>query len=246
MKKLQTHVLKILILAALPCLVPIYLSATPAGDLAKADSLFRLKQYTQSFELYQKLFLDKKYSPAMLLKMAYIQEGLGRLAPSMYYLNLYYLVTNDEQALTKIEETALKNKLEGYDDSDAARLWTILREYYWQILWVILSICFFLLAFLLYQKVRLKRSPIPIAVILVFFLILLFAHDHLSKSTTQGIIASPSTYLMSGPSAGSSVVGIVGEGHRLEILGSNDIWLRVKWIDKEVYVKERELLPVRL
>ncbi|MBK7650109.1 MAG: hypothetical protein IPJ20_04215 [Flammeovirgaceae bacterium] len=55
------------------------------------------------------LYESGRYTPAMLLKMAYIQEGLGRISQSIYYLQLYYKATNDEQALSKIEELATKH-----------------------------------------------------------------------------------------------------------------------------------------
>jgi len=58
--------------------------------LTRADSLYATKQYTQAFERYEVLFAGGRYSPAMLLKMAYIQEGLGHLGESLYYINLYY------------------------------------------------------------------------------------------------------------------------------------------------------------
>ena len=228
-----------------PAGVPISVG-TAAGKLGLADSLFHLKQYTQSLELYNDLFQNKFYSPSMLLKLAFIQEGLGHLGQSMYYLNLYFLATHDPQALVKIEEVAAHNKLEGYSDSDAARLWTLMKENHLRLLGSLISICLFLFALLFYQKVKQKRKPIVTGVVLLFFLALLFIQSYLHQTKVQGIIASASTYLMNGPSAGSSVIAIVGEGHRLEILGKKDVWLKVKWLDGEVYVKEDALLPVSL
>lgn len=216
-------------------------------EMAKAgDSLFHLKQYTQSFVLYGSLFQQKQYSPSMLLKMAYIQEGLGHLAQSMYYLNLYYLATNDPQALTKLEDAAAKNRLEGYEGSDAIRLVTFLKEHYNKVVMTLASFCFFLLALLSYQKIKKNQRPVIPAALLLFFLGLLLTHTYFSTHPAQGIISSPSTYLMEGPSAGSSVISIVGEGHRLEILGKKDVWLKVKWVEKEVYVKETEVLRLSL
>ncbi|MDZ7649541.1 MAG: hypothetical protein U5K54_21605 [Cytophagales bacterium] len=75
--------------------------------------MFAKKQYTQSFERYQSLYESGRYTPAMLLK-SYIQEGLGRISQSIYYLQLYYKATNDEQALIKLKNSATKHKLEGY------------------------------------------------------------------------------------------------------------------------------------
>jgi hypothetical protein len=217
--------------------------------LAKADSLFHVKQYTQSFELYHSLFEKKQYSNSMLLKMAYIQEGLGHIAQSMYYLNLYYLVTNDPVALNKLDDVASKNKLEGYasDSSlDAVKLFTLLKENYGRVVAALCSICIFLISFAFYQKMKRHHTPVVPAILLLFFLALLFVHGYFSSQPAQGIISSSSTYLMEGPSAGSSVIGIVGEGHRVEIIGKKDVWLKVKWTDKEVYVKESEILPVRI
>jgi hypothetical protein len=244
MKKLQAVVLNIVV-AGLLAGVPVS-SLAASGPLARADSLFHLKQYTQSWELYDALFHNHRYSPSMLLKMAFIQEGLGRLGQSMYYLNLYYLATHDPQALVKIEEMAARNKLEGYSDSDAARLWTFLKENHKPLLGFLLSICIFLFALLYYQHVKLKRKATATTIVLLFFLVLLFIQGYLLRTRMQGIISSASTYLMSGPSAGSSVLTILGEGHRLEILGKKDVWVKVKWLDAEVYVKEDALLAVRL
>ena len=261
MKKIQDGILKIVITLAcvyflsIPAValskegnmaVPDAATISAASTLAKADSLFHLKQYTESFELYYKLFLYQRYSPSMLLKMAYIQEGLGHLAQSMYYLNLYYIVTHDLQALNKIEEVAIKNKLEGYNDSESVPLFTLLKENYAQVALAIASVCLFLLALSYYQKIKRNRTPVVPGAFLVFFLALLFVHSYFSVSPAEGIISMPTTYLMEGPSAGSSVVSIVGEGHRLEILGKKDVWLKVKWINKEVYVKENQILTVKI
>jgi len=51
---------------------------------------------------------------------------------------------------------------------------------------------------------------------------------------------------MSGPSAGSSTVAVLTEGHQLEIIGRKDVWVNVRWMDKEVFVKENVILPVEL
>src|SRR3954468_14023429 len=111
MKNLQTVVLKFIVSVAFffSCLY----SVAQSQKITQADSLFRAKQYTQSLEVYQSLFNEQKYSPAMLLKMAYIQEGLGKIGQTLYYLKLYHLATDDEQALRKMEELAGKFGLSG-------------------------------------------------------------------------------------------------------------------------------------
>ena len=54
----------------------------------------------------------------MLLKIAYIKEGLGDITSAQYYLNEYYLATSNEQALQKMEDLAEANDLKGYQHND--------------------------------------------------------------------------------------------------------------------------------
>src|SRR5260221_9847791 len=157
MKKLQAVILNIVITACLVCCLPFQSDANASGDpgnvrisigtasgkLGLADSLFRQKQYTESLELYEEIFQNNYYTPSLLLKIAFIQEGLGHLGQSMYYLNLYFLATHDPQTQIKIEEMAARNKLEGYSDSDAARLWTWTKENHVQLVASLVSICVF-------------------------------------------------------------------------------------------------------
>src|SRR6478735_4065061 len=128
MKNKQTGVSKILFISATLLLIGFHCHAQ--NSLSKADSLFKAKHYTESLELYQHYYQSGNYSPAMLLKMAYIQEGLGKISQSIYYLQLYYQASADEQALRKIEELAAKNKLEGYtSDSDQTFFRTLADQY---------------------------------------------------------------------------------------------------------------------
>jgi hypothetical protein len=221
-------------------------SADTPSLLTKADSLYAAKQYTQAFERYEVIFAGGRYSPAMLLRMAYIQEGLGHLGESLYYINLYFLASNDTQALKKMEELAEKNKLEGYANSDSKKLQAFLQEHFTKITILLTAAALLLLAIMYYARTRKNIKPVFSATLLVFVLITLLVHINFSPMPSRGIVASPQTYLMSGPSSGSSLVAIIGEGHQLEIKGKKDIWLRVQWKDREAYVKEFLLKPVRL
>ena len=248
MKIIQTRFLKNILVTGILA-VSIYNSVSGqshVSDLKKADSLFQAKQYTQSFELYSTVLKEKQYSPAMLLKMAYIQEGLGHTSMSLYYLHLYYKASSDEQALAKMEEVASKNNLEGYHSSDFNPLITKLQEYSFQLSATLFTLVVFFFVFTFYQKVRQHKKPVAMAFVTMFFLGLLFAQQHVTEFLRVGIVSESSTYLMSGPSAGSTVIGIIGEGHQLKILGQTDVWIKVNWNDQEVFIKENALLPVNL
>src|SRR5690349_5794198 len=96
---------------------------TSGFRLQTADSLFTAKRYTQSLEHYEEILRQRQYTPAMLLKMAYIQEGLNNMGSAMYYLNLYYIATNDKSVLEKMDEMATKFGLQGYETTDSDRFW---------------------------------------------------------------------------------------------------------------------------
>lgn len=180
----------------------------------------------------------------MLLKMAYIQEGLGKVGPTLYYLTLYHNVTDDEQALQKIDELAAKFKLSGYDSTDASRVQLWINK---QIGLVQIGLaCILLLAsYSLFKSKKAKQTPwLGAVIILLASTGMLYLNNvHTSGSV---IVNNNQTYLMQGPSAGAGVAGILGEGNQLELLGHEDVWLKVKWVDKVVYVKNSSVLTVTL
>ena len=48
------------------------------------------------------------------------------------------------------------------------------------------------------------------------------------------------------PSAGASVVAILTAGHRVEVVGKKDVWLKIRWDGETVYIKEGNILPISL
>ena len=94
--------------------------AEDAGTkLKKADQLFLEKKYTESYNMYHKLFTEeKKFTPQTLLKMAFIKEALGENTEALYYLNVFYENFPEKRVFNKMKEIAAKQKLEGYVYSD--------------------------------------------------------------------------------------------------------------------------------
>jgi hypothetical protein len=215
---------------------------SPEIALARADSLFSARKYTQSLEVYTGLFNQKTYSPAMLLRMAFIEEGLSRHAEAIYYLNLYYNHTFDEAALRKIQDLAAAHRFSGYDQTDMDRLATAWRRYGYT---VTLALALFALACTVWlllsaEKKTIKTTPwIAQSVVMVLLLL------HLNFPFQQkAIIHSDTAYLMSGPSAGASVVTKINGGHRVTVLGKHDVWVKIKWESKEVFIRESNVRPV--
>lgn len=245
MKNIQTGILKILALLATTFFALTASAQKPATKLAQADSLFKAKQYTQSLDIYEELLLAKQHSPAMLLKMAFIQEGLGVTSMGLYYLNLYYLATGDEQTLAKMQELAAKNRLEGYQNPEADRFHYHVSKYGYLVSLLLASVMVFALAWIYFQKQR-NIKPVGAVAMLVVFMLLLTANVNFPLKDSTVIITSGNTYLMNGPSAGAGVVGVVNEGNKLRLLARQDVWLKVQWFDQPVYVKENRVASIVL
>lgn len=216
--------------------------AQKTSGLQTADSLFEQKKYTQSFEIYEKIFEeDQKQSPAMLLKMAYIKEGLGDLSEALYYLNKYYQLTLDKEALKKMEDLAQKHKLLGYANSDT----DIFLNYYYQylpyLLFVAMALALLFIALLYRQRKRSNIKPVFSGVALVLLLGLIFYMVNFTEENEKGIIMVPASYLMGGPSAGADVVEVVKPGHRVQVLGKEDIWVKIRWNGTVAFVKENNV-----
>lgn len=206
--------------------------------LQQADSLFEAKKFTESFDIYQHLLEQERLvSPAMLLKMAFIREGLGDYTNALYYLNLYYLQTADKKALTKMEELAKKKDLQGYTFNDLDFIKTVFFKYFNYIIWTLLALSALLMAIMVYRKNKLNERPVVTGVLTVVVLALLFYTINFGRDYKKAIITKNNTYLMDGPSAGADVIAIVGKGHRLPIYGQKDVWAKTEWKGEKVYIK---------
>lgn len=220
---------------------------TTKEKLDLADSLFNEKKYTQSFELYEEIQqVDKKASAAMLLKMAFIKEGLGDYSEALYFLNLYYLKTFNKKALKKMENLADQHKLSGYNYDDAEFFLNIYHQYQMEIDLFVLALILLIFAFLVYQKRQKKSLPMIPRILFVGFLLLILVINNFGRERSKAIITNSNVYLMKGPSPGSDVIDVISQGHRVKVLGKEDVWVRISWNENDAYIKSINLKPVKL
>lgn len=245
MQRLLLKILPLFVIASL-ALATSTNAQTSGFRLKTADSLFEAKRYTQSLEHYEEILRQHQYTPAMLLKMAYIQEGLNHIGSAMYYLNLYYLATGDKSTLAKMSELADKYNLEGYETTDSDRFWSFYREYHLYVSLALAAVMILMLSIVYHTRRRLHQRPTGSFVTLVFLAAVLFLHQRYGSLQSKGILSDPSTYLMAGPSAGASVIQIVGDGHRVDVIGKKDVWTKIRWEDGIAYVKEKAVRMVKL
>jgi uncharacterized protein YgiM (DUF1202 family) len=244
---MQSRVLKIVKLSLLLLAVSTAVCAQSNNPmLVRADSLFGQKRYIQSLELYQQLFESHRYTPAMLLRMAYVEEGLNNVSRSAYYLNLYYLATHDPDVLKKLEEFAAKNRLEGYATDDTDRFLSFYRIHRERITYGLLGLAVLLCAIATLQRMKFKNRPVTEFVALTVITALFVLHISQQVLWQKAIISKSNTYVMNGPSAGASVLSIVRDGHRVDVLGKKDVWTKIKLGESEGYVRTSSLLPVKL
>jgi len=209
--------------------------------LMQADSLFTIQKFTQSFQLYDSIYHLKKATPSMLLKMAYIKEGLGDFTFAQYYLNEYYLASNNDQALTKMENIAKEKDLKGYETND---LNFILSLYYKNFQWLTISvflIAVVLLIFFIIQLRKFNQVPPVTSFFLAISLIALFVLINFGKSYNKALIIKNNTFVMAGPSAGAAVIDVIGKGHKISINGQKDVWLQIDWEGETGYVKRNNV-----
>ncbi|MFD2069119.1 SH3 domain-containing protein [Pontibacter silvestris] len=227
------------------------LSAKPAYSqednftLNKADSLFQTQHYTDALKLYEQILEnDQLYSPQMLLKMAYIKEGLRDYTGAMYYLHLFYTKEPSRSVLRKMEELAQAHRLSGYEYNDLQFFKTQFSKHYMRILelMLILAVVTVTVAALRWrQGYRFSKS---FKVGFVVYLLFILYYVNFLNLGDAGIIKNNYVAIMSAPSAGASWLATAKQGHKVPIIGEQDIWYEIKWKGKTAYIRKNNLLEL--
>lgn len=212
--------------------------------LQRADSLFDQQRYTQAYRKYEEVLQSGQASPGMLLRMAYIQESLGNVSSALYFLNLYYQQTADKEVLAKIEELAESKNLKGYEYSDLDYFRTSLEQNRRLILMGLMVLTGILFLLIVYRRFRQQQRPVWLGLVVVVLLGGIFYFVNAPLIPERAIITQEGAPLMSGPSGGSSLIRQINKGHRLKVLGREDVWYRVEWEDRELYIKETAVTRV--
>jgi uncharacterized protein YgiM (DUF1202 family) len=97
---------------------------------------------------------------------------------------------------------------------------------------------------MVYRKLRFNINPGFSLFYLLLTVGLLFYVVNFGKTYQKGIIIRPDTYLMDGPSSGAKLVAIADMGHRVHVLGKDDVWVKIKWQGNTAYIKENNILQI--
>lgn len=214
-------------------------------NLAEADSLFEARKYTESLRMYEDIYrTEQQASPAMLLKMAYSEEGRQNLSRSLLYLHDYYRLTEDEMALEKMSDLAKINGLEGYDTSEWERIVIFIDDHKWQIFGILLALAVLLIVMIYRKKQKHGERSASLLGSLIFVILIMTYLINFNNKKNLGLVIEDQAYLMSGPSAASDLIETIGEGHKVEILGKKDIWYEIEWKGRRAFLRESKIDPL--
>ncbi len=224
--------------------LPLFQAAAqaPEMELQRADSLFDQKEYTESLRIYQELFqLHWVASPAMLIRMAYIEEGLGDYSQALFYLNEYFIQTNDELVLSKMKELAEAHNLKGYAYDDYDLLQNFFRQYRYLTIFSVLGLAVAGLFIFALRRKKYAERPYGIGGFYLVIMLILFFLINYSDIDRRAIIVYDHSYIMSGPSAGAEVIYISEKGHRVPVEKREDIWLEILWEGQKAYIRQADV-----
>lgn len=208
--------------------------------LSYADSLFTSEKYLEAFKDYENIYKQGLASPSMLMKMAYIKEGLGDYAEALYYLNVYYRVTSDKDALSKMRQIADDHNLSGYEYSDFKFFLNTVRKFENEIILSLIVFSAFLLAYIFKQK---KKGERPVTATFLQFVTVCLMAVLVNGLVYEksAIIANDQSLLMTGPSAAAEPLDYIGKGHKVEVVNVDAVWSKIKWEDSEAYIRNKNI-----
>jgi len=223
--------------------VSMVISSYAQASFDSADSLFDAKKYTEAYDLYLQIYEREEASPAMLLKMAFIKEGLSDYASALVYLNQYYKLSGDRRTYNKIEELANAHDLRGYEYSDQDFFLNILYTYKKWILSALIMLSLGLVVQLYLKRRKNEFSSLNIFLQILTIILTVFVANNFFKSE-QAILKENRTLIVSAPSAGGEPIEVLEKGHKVTVLEELEVWAKIVWNEEIVYVRRAQLQKI--
>ncbi|GAA4409579.1 hypothetical protein GCM10023187_33140 [Nibrella viscosa] len=208
-------------------------------SLQVADSLFAAGMHEEAALLYEQALADgNPATDAMLLKLAYAYEQKGDVPRLLYYLQVYFDRHPDEQVLRRMSDIARINGLTGYETDDLNYFYLFYKQYglYLQLLMLLLGLYVFLVLITkMFKKETIMQRH---KWVVLFYLIGLLLFVNLPEGYQSGVTSHDRVFLRNEPSGAAPVADVIGRGHKVNILGSKDIWLRIFWNNQLYYIRK--------
>gem|GEM_PF-806533 len=217
-------------------------AADRADTLRRADSLFAADAQSDAARLYEAV-LSGGFVPtdAMLLKLASTYERQSDVPHLLYYLQIYFDRHPDDAVLRRMDDIARANNLGGYETDDLNYFYLFYKQYgiYFQLFLLVLAMYSF--GVLLTKSLRQQPIPARQKWVLLIYLLGLLLFVNLPRGVRSGITNQDRVLLRTDPSAAAPVAEVISRGNKLNILGSRDIYLRVRWRNQWYYVRQDQV-----
>lgn len=215
---------------------------TPEYLLHRADSLFAQNRVEAARLLYEQLVRQRDQShPTVFLKLAQLHELEHRDAEALHYLNRYYEVRPSADVLRKMSELADEHDWIGYELNDFNLLVLLYKQYGHYLVGVMLALAAYVFGVLLIKKFKHQYILPRHLVLFLLYLLGVGILVNLPENYAVAIVRSPKAMLRVDPSAAAPVADAVGKGNRLNVLGNDDVWLRVVWNNQFTYVRQSDV-----
>ena len=215
------------------------------NQLNQADALFQKQQYTESFKIYKKILEhQQKYTPQMILKMAYTQEVSQNYTAALYYLHLYYNKYPSRAVLEKIDDIALKQNYAGYDFTDMDFFQTYFNRHYLDILQVMLMLAVIMLTLTILNKRKKETINPTFRWAFMAYLLFIVYYINFLSFVKKGIIRQNNVAIMSAPAAGATWLATATEGNKIDLKGERDIWYETEWNGQKAYIRKNNVLEL--
>jgi hypothetical protein len=214
------------------------MKAAQVDPIRRADSLFASGSQADAAKVYETAMAEgKSATDGMLLKLASAYEHQNDVPHLLYYLQVYFDRHPDDAVLHRMNEVARANNLNGYETDDLNYFYLFYKKYGIYFLLFLLIPAGYAFGVLLVKLVRKETIPVRQKWVLLLYLIGLLLFVNLPEGVQSGITSHDRVLLRTDPSAAAPVAEIIGRGHKVNIIGSQDIYLRVFWHNELYYIR---------
>jgi hypothetical protein len=211
-------------------------------SLKKADSLFAVGRLEDAALLYEAALAEGQMATdPVLLKLAYIAEKNNDPPRILYYLQVYFDRHPRENVLRKMNEVARINGLIGYETDDLNYFYLFYKQYGIYLLMLLLALGIYVFGVLVIKMTRKEPSSTRHRWVVLLYLITLLLFVNLPEGYQSGITSRDRVLLRQSPSGAAPVAEVIGRGHKVNILGREDIWYRIFWNDQLYYVRKDQV-----
>ncbi len=207
-------------------------------SLRRADSLFVAGDQVNAIRIYETALAEgHTATDPMLLKLASAYEQQNDVPRLLYYLDVYFERHPDDVVLRRMNDIARANNLGGYETDDLNYFYLFYRKYGLYFLLFLIIPAGYVFTVLILKLVRKQPVPVRQKWVVFIYLLLLLIFTNLPEGVQSGITSHDRVLLRTDPSAAAPIVEVIGRGHKVSILGTKDIYLRILWHNNLYFIR---------